>query len=430
MKASSAARSGPGPAEFTITQSIRNIVTAHYGWVIVFVTFCLTGLCYGGVGLVAVLMKPLASEFGWQRGQISMAYTLATAATAFAGVVCGRLADLYGVRMLAAVGSITIAVSLLLLSQLTSLWHLYAAYTLFGALGFGAISIPLAALVTNWFSEHRGLALGIVTAGGAVGQGVVPYIANAIVVDLDWRAAYLYLGLAYLLVAVPLALLVRNPPSVESPTARGPAAIHDESCGPISPKEALTWICTASIFCCICMSVPIMHGVALANDAGLSVGQAAKVLTILMLAGATGRVIIGRLADRFGPLRTYMFASFGQTATVFWFTQVSTPLGFYIVAVLFGISFGGVMTSFILTVRSLVPTRIAATSMSLVLLFAWIGMAVGAYMAGLLFDWTQTYVFSFAGAMVSGLVNLAIVSLLAVRLRRERNEPSPVFAGP
>lgn len=427
MQATSAAKSGPRSAESTIVRSVGNAVTAHYGWVMVFVTFCLTGLCYGGVGLVAVLMKPLASEFGWQRGQISMAYTLATATTAFAGVLFGRLSDLYGVRLLAAVGSITIAVSLLLLSRLTSLWHLYAAYTLFGALGFGAISIPMAASITNWFSEHRGLAVGIVTAGGAVGQGVVPYIANAIVIDMGWRAAYLYLGLAYLLVAVPLALLVRNPPAVENPAARGPAAIREENCAPISPKEALAWICTASIFCCICMSVPIMHGVALANDAGLSVGQAAKVLTILMLAGAVGRVIIGRLADRFGPLRTYMFASFGQTAAVFWFTQVSTPLGFYVLAVLFGVSFGGVMTSFILTVRSLVPTRIAATSMSLVLLFAWIGMAIGAYMGGLLFDWTQTYVFSFAGAMISGLVNLTIVSLLAARLRRVRHAPSPVF---
>ena len=410
--------------ELAIARRVGNAVTTHYGWVIVFVTFFLMGLAGGGVALVAVLLKPLANEFGWHRGDISMAFTVASVTTAFAGVLFGRIADLYGVRVLAAVGSITIAASLLLLSQMSSLWHLYGAYALFGTLGFGAILIPMTAAVTNWFTEHRGIAVGIATAGAAIGQGVVPYIATAIVTDVGWRNAYLYVGVAYLLIGLPLALLVRDPPRRETPIAQAPVSTVAGNVASISPKEALAWISTAVIFCCILMSVPIMHVVALANDTGISAEQATRVLTVLMLAGAIGRIIIGRVADRIGPLNTYILASFGQTATVFWFTQITGPISFYVLAVVFGVSFGGVMTSFLLTIRSLVPMRIAATSMSLVVLFGWVGMGLGAYMGGVLFDLTQTYVTSFGGASISGTVNLTILLLLAVRLRRLRPMPA------
>lgn len=388
----------------------------RYGWVIVFVTFMLTGLCFGGVAMVAIVLKPLEAEYGWQRGEISLAYTVATVATALAGVGFGRLSDRYGPRLFAIFGAVAIALSLMLLSLLSSLWQLYLGYVLFGAFGFGAVSVPLTAALTNWFTANRGLALGIATAGGAVGQGVVPFIARALITDFGWRLSYLYLGIAYLLIALPLAFLVRNPqrPAAGSPGAAAPA---DEDGLLVNPREASSWTCTAVIFCCICMSVPIIHAAARASDAGLGPQQSAAVLAILMLGGAVGRVAIGRIADRIGALNAYMLASFWQTVLVYWFVTVEQPLGFYLLAAGFGFGFGGVMTCFLLTIRSLVPARIAGSSMGLVVLFGWVGMGLGAYLGGLFFDWTGDYRASFAAAAIAGAVNLAILSALTVRLR-------------
>lgn len=391
-----------------------------YGWLFVFITFMLTGLCFGGVAMVAILLKPLEAEFGWQRGEISLAYTMVTVATALAGVGFGRLSDRYGPRLFAIFGAVVIALSLMLLSRLASLWQLYFGYVLFGAFGFGAISVPLTAALTNWFAANRGLALGIATAGGAVGQGAVPFIARALITDSGWRLSFLYLGIAYLLIALPLAFLVRNPrrPAAGSPCAAAAAAARaDEDGLVLDPREAVTWICTAVVFCCVCMSVPLIHAAALASDAGLGPQQAAAVLAILMLGGAVGRVAIGRIADRVGALNAYMLASFWQTAVVYWFVTVEQPLTFYLLAAGFGFGFGGVMTCFLLTIRSLVPGRIAGSSMGLVVLFGWVGMGLGAYFGGLFFDWTGDYRTSFAMAAIAGVVNLAILSSLAFRLR-------------
>ena len=394
-----------------------------YGWVIVFAAAVLIGLGIGGIASIAVFLKPLAAEFGWSRADVSLAYTVASIATAVVGVYFGRIADRHGVRLLAWAGTLTFGFSLIGLSFQTSLWHLYAGFAVFGGLGISATLVPLTSSVSRWFDANRGLAVGIATAGASVGQAVVPLVAGLLLVALGWRDAFLYLGVGFLVIGVPVAILVRDPVSqtdkIES--RKGIAADRDES-PLISPSPAIAWIGIAAIFCCICMSVPLVHVAALANDRGISPEHAASVLTTLLIAGAAGRIIVGRLADRISALFAYMAASLTQTLAVLWFTQMSSVAGFYVVAIFFGIGFGGVMTAFLLTIRSLVPAGMAAGAMAIVILFAWIGMGLGAYVGGLLFDVSGNYFASFALAAAAGVVNLSILSALFIHLRRTRVE--------
>ena len=394
-----------------------------YGWVIVFAAAVLIGLGLGGIASIAVFLKPLAAEFGWSRGDVSLAYTVASIATAVVGVYFGRVSDRHGVRLLARAGTLAFGLSLIGLSFQTSLWHLYAGFAVFGGLGISAILVPLTSLVSRWFDANRGLAVGIATAGAAVGQAVVPLVAGLLLVALGWRDAFLYLGVAFLMIGVPVAVLVRDPVSqtADSESGTGIAADRDDS-PLISPSSAIAWIGIAAIFCCICMSIPLVHVAALANDRGISAEHAASVLTILIVAGAAGRVIAGRLTDRVSALFAYMTVSLTQTLAVLWFTQMSSVAGFYVVAFFFGIGFGGVMTAFLLTIRSLVPARMAGWAMAIVILFAWTGMGFGAYVGGLLFDVTGNYFASFALAAAAGVVNLSILSALFMRLRRVRVE--------
>jgi MFS family permease len=137
-----------------------------------------------------------------------------------------------------------------------------------------------------------------------------------------------------------------------------------------------------------------------------------------MVSGAVGRLALGRIADRIGPLHTYIIASLGQTAFVFWFTQASSLASLYLLAVTFGFFFGGVSMSALLTIRSLVPSRMAGTAIGLVSLFGWIGMGLGGYLGGLMFDWSGGYVSAFALAASAGIVNLTVLMSLFVRLRQ------------
>jgi MFS family permease len=390
----------------------------YYGWVIVLAAFALNVLCFGGLALVAVLIKPLAEEFGWQRGEISAAYTFASIAIAAAGVAFGRISDRYGVRLISAFGACAVAACLLVLSRVSTLWQLYVIYAVFGALGPGALYIPLTAAVTNWFTANRGVAVGTAMAGAAIGLGVVPFIASTIIVDTGWRDALVYLAIGYLVVAVPMVLVLRNPPRAAAAEAGPAGGISQEEAAPIRPREAIVWICTAILFCCICMSVPQIHVPALVSDLGQDLERAASVLTVLMVSGAVGRLALGRIADRIGPLHTYIIASLGQTAFVFWFTQASSLASLYLLAVTFGFFFGGVSMSALLTIRSLVPSRMAGTAIGLVSLFGWIGMGLGGYLGGLMFDWSGGYVSAFALAASAGIVNLTVLMSLFVRLRQ------------
>jgi MFS family permease len=385
--------------------------------VVVVVAFFLFSLCFGGLVLVGVLIKPWADTFGWQRGEISGAYLIATLSLATGGVAFGRLSDRCSLRLLATLGAIAISASLLLLSAISALWQVYVLFALYGALGMGTIYIPLTASITHWFSSNRGIAVAAAMSGAAIGMGIVPLVASGLIETLGWQTALFYIGLGYLAISLPLIGLIRNPPREQLALSSAPKPSAHEKPVWISPRESLFWVCSAIVFCCICMAVPQVHIPALASDFGFAAERAASVLTVVMVAGAIGRLAFGRIADKVGPLKCYMLASFGQTAFVFWFTQ-SGSVGFlYSLAVVFGLFFGGVSMSALLTIRSLVPARVAGGAIGLVSMFGWIGMGLGGFLGGYLFDWAGSYRASFAVAAGAGVINLCILTLLYLRLR-------------
>ena len=389
----------------------RHLGNNGYGWVMVFAAAVLMGLGLGGIASVAVFLKPLTAEFGWSRASVSMAYTIASIASAVAGLYFGRVADLHGARLIVWLGTLAFGLSLIALSYQTSLWHLYAGFAVFGGLGISTTLVPLTSSVSRWFAANRGLAVGIATAGAAVCQAVVPFITGLLLVAFGWRDAFFYLGLGFLAIGVPAAILIRDPePESKSIEKAERHAAERIASIPISPAKVIAWISSAAIFCCACMAIPLVHVAALANDRGISPQQSASVLATLIIAGAVGRVIAGRLTDLTSGLVAYMFVSFTQTVAVLWFTQMSSVTGFYVVAIIFGVGFGGVMTAFLLTIRSLVPVEMAGWAMAIVILFAWLGMGLGAFAGGLLFDLSGNYFASFALAAIAGVINLSILS--------------------
>jgi MFS family permease len=161
------------------------------------------------------------------------------------------------------------------------------------------------------------------------------------------------------------------------------------------------------------MGVPSVHLVAFATGEGLASAEATRVVTVLMLAGAAGRIITGGIVDRLGPIATYALVSAIQTAAVTHFPTAGTGLSLYALAALYGFGFGGVMTALVCAVRASVPREALGTAMAVVSLLVWIGMGAGGYGAGLCFDRSGSYDLSFKLAALAGLGNLAVLALLA-----------------
>lgn len=388
-----------------------------YGWVIIAVATLVLALAFGTNVTVPVLVKPFEQEFGWSRAAISLAYTALTIGAAAGGLFWGSLSDKVGAKHIAMFGVVMLSGSLMLLGRQDQLWSIYVLYFVIGGFGFACLFAPLLALVGLWFNRRKGLAFGIVTAGGAIGQGVAPVILQMVISASDWRDAITYMGAGYFVVMIPLLLLLRPPPVLEASAAE--VSRSDTNLWGLPHRISIPWLAFAGIFCCICMAVPIVHLVPLGIGLNLSPETAVSLLATLMISGFFGRLFFGSLADRIGALYTYISASFLQTVMVFWFTQTQSLDVLYVLSAVFGFGFAGVMTSLLICAREAAPLRITGFATALVATTGWIGMGIGSYQGGYLYDLTGDYTWSYGIAAISGFINLAIV-LCLIWYRRMR----------
>ncbi|MDA0241568.1 MAG: MFS transporter, partial [Proteobacteria bacterium] len=305
----------------------------------------------------------------------------------------------------------------------------YLYYFLFGALCHASLTGPLYASASLWFKKNIGLAFGVAVSGSAFGQGVVPAIATMLIDEFGWRSAYTSLGIGYMCLAVPIVLLVRDSPDRKSAGASATPLQRDGTTFPLSPIVTVAWIASAVFFCCTAMSVPVVHLIPLLRDGGMSAQEASYVFLAVMIAGMAGRIFGGNLCDRIGSLRAYALMSLCQTSVIFIFPHVQNMIIVYVLAMAFGVFFSGVMASFLVCVRMMVPPRVMARSMSVVGAAGWFGMGFGGWQGGAVFDITGNYTLSFANGSFAGIVNLLILAAFYFHIR-DRSGPPAVQAAP
>ena len=331
----------------------------------------------------------------------------------------GFAADRFGVRRIAFLGVSVTGVATLIASQTNELWQLYTLFFIAGILGGGAISAPLMALVGSWFTRGVGLAIGIAAAAQALGQGGMPFSGALLIDTLGWRGSLATQGMLTLAIGLPLAWFLRPPPAA----AFGPTQLSHESPTGLSNSVVVAWISVATVFCCITMSVPLMHLVPLAQERGLAATDAGGVLFLMLAVAIAGRTVFGQIADMIGALPAWILASGWQTLLVFGFTMVDEPGDFYIYAAIYGFGYAGVMTSVLVTVRNFAAPAQRASSMGIVLALGYTGHGIGGWQGGFFYDLTGAYTWTYLNAVIAGIINLAIIGALWWTIQR-RNRPS------
>jgi MFS family permease len=372
---------------------------------------------FGGLGLITVFMEPMETDLGWSRSDTSLGYALSTAGMALGGLFWGRLSDRMDVRLLLALGGTGMVASLLTLSMLHSLLLFYIAHVIYGGLGFSVLYSPILSTSGEWFPERRGLVMGVVTAGGAAGQGLLPFFASFLIDAFGWRWAFVEVGCT-LLAVLALALPVLKWPQGTTAHVVNCAGASELARAETAPVALLA---LAAFLCCTCMGVPVVHMASFIGAICGSPGVGVSSLVIAMIAGAVGRVCCGFIADRIGPLKAYGVASTIQTACVMAFPALGDSLSFMVLSALFGFGFAGNMTCLSLCVRQAVPASRFGGALGAVMMIAWAGMATGGYVGGALFDLSRSYTPSFVLAAMSGVLNLAVIgAYLRCFLRSDR----------
>jgi MFS family permease len=392
-----------------------------YRWVIVIASAVMLAVAMGLlVNGMSVFFLPLNAEFGWQRGSVSLINLSGLVGLALGGIVMGRIADRTTTRRVTLFGAFVLGLSILGTAWIQSLWQICALFFLAGFFGAGALFTPLVANVGSWFKTGAGLALGITAAGQALGQGGVPFGAAVLIGEFGWRNTLTTMGIIALVTLVPLALLIRQPPPGEVAAGPGTSAKSDSTLYPLPAKVTTIWLSAAVVFCCTTMSVVLMHLVPLVQDRGIPLENAGSVIFLLLVVAIAGRVAFGKLADIIGAIPAYMTATAWMTLMVFGFVLIGDLNSFYLYAVIYGFGYAGVMTGILVCVRVLIPPAHRASALGIVIMFAWLGHAIGGYQGGFFFDLTGNYTVSYANAALAGVINLIIVGALYLTITRRR----------
>ncbi len=384
-----------------------------YRWVIVIASALILAIAMGTLvnGLSAFLL-PLEMHFGWQRAEVAAINSIGLIGIAIGGIVMGLLADRLPTRAICFTGAVSLSLALLLAAWSERLWQFYTIFFIAGAIGGGALFAPVIALVGDWFRTGVGLAIGIASAGQGLGQGMVPFAAGHLIEAAGWQNAFSVLGAIAALTLVPLSLLMLEPPAVRAQSS-GKAAEEPI----LSPRIVLPALSIAVLGCCTGMAVPLMHLVPLIQSVCGVGAEAGGPLLIMLIAAIGGRIVCGRLADLIGPVRAWMAATAWQTTLMIGFVFLGSMQAFWLFAPLYGFGYGGVMTGVLVTVGALTPAARRASATGIVLAFAWFGHALGGWQGGLVFDMSGDYFWSFANAVIAGLVNLTIVGAIWLALR-------------
>jgi predicted MFS family arabinose efflux permease len=256
-------------------------------------------------------------------------------------------------------------------------------------------------------------------------------LARWIITNYDWRIAMFVIGnLAWLLI-IPAALLVRNPPV--PPTAAVPEATAGASGSELTAAQALrtpqfTVIALTHFACCAAHSGPIFHMVTYAIDQGVSAMAAATVLSVLGLASLSGKIMCGLMADRIGAKRTLLAGLALQAVAVSLYLFTHTLASFYALALVFGFAYGGVMPLYAILVREYFGQRIMGTAFGAVAFVSTLGMALGPWIGGWLYDAFGSYFWLFIGSFGIGLGAVAIAFAFRPPRQLAAAQPSPSVA--
>jgi MFS family permease len=411
---------------------------SRHAWLRLCVALALMTIGASGMYVVSVVIPAVQADFGVDRSAASLPYTLTMIGFGIGGIAMGRLADRFGIIVPSAVGAIGLGLGFVAAGSAPGLMAFALAQgLLIGMLGTASTFSPLVADTTLWFERRRGIAVAICASGNYLGGALWPPIVQHFVETSGWRATYVGVGLFCVVTMLPLALTMRRRPPALSGAApvasdRPVAARGVDFARPLgfSPNGLTALLSVAGVACCVAMAMPQVHIVAYCSDLGFGPARGAEMLSLMLGFGIVSRLVSGWISDRIGGLRTLLLGSVLQGIALLLFLPFDGLVSLYLISALFGLFQGGIVPSYALIVREHFPPTQAGSRVGVVITATLLGMALGGWMSGALFDATGSYDAAFVNGIAWNLLNVAIAAMLLrragpLRRRGPRAVPAP-----
>jgi MFS family permease len=418
----------------------------HPAWIVLgAMVFCV--LVASGIRTAfGVYIKPMEHEMGWTRGGLSGAAAISLLLLGAVGPFIGRLADTWGARRVIVVCLVLLGCGAIATAFVQQLWHLYVTAGAVMAVGAGGLAMTTgSSIVARWFEARRGLVFGIVGAAMSAGQLVIIPVAMWLTLSYGWRTSYLWLGIAALVLLLPIAFaFIRNGPEERGLRPYGATGATQTSAqqaalqraGRVSVVDAARvpqfWLLMATFFVCGYTSAGMVltHFVPHALDHNFTEIQAATALGVMGAMNVVGTIGSGWLCDRLGRRGPLAFYYFFRGLSLIFLLYVWNVPSLHVWAAIFGLNYISTVPP-TTTLTANIFGRYSVGELSGWIFFAHqVGSALGAAIAGWVFEWTGSY----APAFVSAAIMAIIASGLALMIREEPVSarplaPAPVAAG-
>ncbi|GGA35744.1 MFS transporter [Pelagibacterium lentulum] len=386
----------------------------YYGWVIVAAGAVITCVAMGAMFALPVYLQPIAEETGWTRAGISTAMTIGFIVMGVAGFGWGTLSDRIGARPVVLVAALILGIGLAIASQTRHLVLFQLAYGgLIGAAG-GAFFAPLMATTVGWFDKHRSLAVSLVSVGAGVAPMIVTPFASLLIETFGWRSAMMMTAIGATTLLLPAGLLIRRAPA--APAQAEPLSRSDVAPRQPTPQGGMAalrtpqFIILAATFflCCAAHSGPIFHTISYAMLCGIPALAAASIYSVEGVAGLFGRLAFGVAADRLGVKKVLIAGLALQSIGIYAYIYVTQLSDFYMLAVVLGIAYGGVMPLYAVLARDYFGPHVMGTVLGAATMVSSIGMAFGPVGGGWLFDTYGSYHWLYIASAAIGLAAAAM----------------------
>ncbi len=390
------------------------------------ITLGLVTLGNSAMYVVSVVLPAVQAEFGVGRADASLPYTLMMVCLGIGGIFTGRLADRHGLMPVLWVGSVAVVGGFVWAGLSGSIWSFGLAHgLLLGLLGSSSTFAPLLADTALWWNRRRGIAVAICASGNYIAGALWPPIVQHGIDTVGWRQTYILMGVFCGVGMFLLSFLMRQRPPLAgaapapvSGTA-GAMAVPDRS-RPfgLSPARAQQLLCVAGVACCVAMSMPQVHIVAYCTDLGFGAARGAEMLSLMLACGIVSRLVSGVICDRIGGIRTLLLGSALQGVALLLFLPFDGLVPLYVISALFGLFQGGIVPAYAIIVREHFDPQEAGARVGAVIMATLVGMALGGWLSGWVFDLTGSYRAAFLNGIGWNLLNLTIVFWLYRRWRR------------
>jgi MFS family permease len=390
------------------------VFDSPYAWLRLGLSLLIAVVANVGMWAIIVILPEVESEFGAGRAAASLPYATTMIGFALGNMVIGRAVDRVGISQALTAAGLLIAAGYALAALAPSMAVLSLVQLAIGfgtAVGFG----PLIADISLWFQRFRGLAVAVAASGNYLAGAFWPLVLGWLADGAGWRWIYTALALITLVFVLPLAQLLRRRVPAEALASAEAVALAQARASGFTPRQLQILLSVAGIGCCVAMSMPQVHIVALCVDYGFGMAVGAQMLSLMLLGGVVSRLVSGLLADRLGGVRTLLIGSALQCLALFLYLPAGGLVSLYTVSLIFGLSQGGIVPSYALIVREYLPAREAGARVGVVMMMTILGMALGGWLSGVIYDVTGSYHWAFLNGIAWNGLNIALMVFLLLR---------------